>query len=225
MRFYCLSAINRPRNSINTKTGSKIAVYEAMIKKNKARIIQTNMKKHSVLIFIALFFVQLLQAQDSTAVKADSITFEAQRERVNQLLNDRSRRFGEYDQSLEKKTGVFGLFKTKKDMQKSIDILRQVVLNDNNIFLETRKLLDLKDAQSERYQRLASEYDMQVSAYMKTITKLQNENDKLREELKSMESTDTGNGVLIYLAVIVIVALIILLIYQYNRHKPKKLTE
>lgn len=110
-------------------------------------------------------------------------------------------------------------------MQKSIDILRQVVLNDNNIFLETRKLLDLKDAQSERYQRLANEYDMQVSAYMKTITKLQNENDKLREELKSMESTDTGNGVLIYLAVIVIIALIILLIYQYNRHKPKKLTE
>ncbi|GEM69464.1 hypothetical protein SMI01S_30700 [Sphingobacterium mizutaii NBRC 14946 = DSM 11724] len=183
------------------------------------------MKKHSLFIIIALFFVQLLHAQDSTAVKADSLTFEAQRERVNHLLNERSRRFGEYDQSLEKKTGVFGLFKTKKDMQKSIDILRQVVLNDNNIFLETRKLLDLKDAQSERYQRLANEYDMQVSAYMKTITKLQNENDKLREELKSMESTDTGNGVLIYLAVIVIIALIILLIYQYNRHKPKKLTE
>ena len=203
------------------KTGSKIAVNEPMFR----NIIKSNMKKHSLFLFIAFFIVQLVQAQDSTAVKADSLTFEAQRERVNQLLNERSRRFGEYDQSLEKKTGVFGLFKTKKDMQKSIDILRQVVLNDNNIFLETRKLLDLKDAQSERYQRLANEYDMQVSAYMKTITKLQNENDKLREELKSMESTDTGNGVLIYLAVIVIIALIILLIYQYNRHKPKKLTE
>lgn len=61
------------------------------------------MKKHSLFIIIALFFVQLLHAQDSTAVKADSLTFEAQRERVNHLLNERSRRFGEYDQSLEKK--------------------------------------------------------------------------------------------------------------------------
>jgi hypothetical protein len=126
---------------------------------------------------------------------------------------------------LEKKTGVFGLFKTKKDMQKSIDILRQVVLNDNNIFIETRKLLDLKDAQSERYQRLAAEYDNQVSAYMKTITKLQNENDKLREQLKSMENTDRGSGIMLYISIIVIIGLIIALIYQYNRHKPKKVTE
>jgi hypothetical protein len=85
--------------------------------------------------------------------------------------------------------------------------------------------LDLKDAQSERYQRLAAEYDNQVSAYMKTITKLQNENDKLREQLKSMENTDRGSGIMLYISIIVIIGLIIALIYQYNRHKPKKVTE
>lgn len=184
-----------------------------------------SMKKQLLIFFIFSFFTQFIYAQDSTVVKSDSLTFESQRERVNQLLNERSRRFGEYDQSLQKKTGIFGLFKTKKDMQKSIDILRELVLNDNNIFIETRKLLDLKDAQSERYQRLANEYDTQISAYMKTITKLQNENDKLRDSLKSMESTDTGSGVLLYLAGIVIITLIILLILQYKRNKPKKLTE
>ncbi|WP_182497949.1 hypothetical protein [Sphingobacterium cellulitidis] len=183
------------------------------------------MKKQLLIFFLFSFFIQFIYAQDSTVVKSDSLTFESQRERVNQLLNERSRRFGEYDQSLQKKTGIFGLFKTKKDMQKSIDILRELVLNDNNIFIETRKLLDLKDAQSERYQRLANEYDAQISAYMKTITKLQNENDKLRDSLKSMESTDTGSGVLLYLAGIVIITLIILLILQYKRNKPKKLTE
>lgn len=184
-----------------------------------------SMKKQLLIFFIFSFFTQFIYAQDSTVVKSDSLTFESQRERVNQLLNERSRRFGEYDQSLQKKTGIFGLFKTKKDMQKSIDILRELVLNDNNIFIETRKLLDLKDAQSERYQRLANEYDAQISAYMKTITKLQNENDKLRDSLKSMESTDTGSGVLLYLAGIVIITLLILLILQYKRTKPKKLTE
>lgn len=184
-----------------------------------------SMKKHLLIFFLFSFFIQFVYAQDSTVVKSDSLTFESQRERVNQLLNERSRRFGEYDQSLQKKTGIFGLFKTKKDMQKSIDILRDLVLNDNNIFIETRKLLDLKDAQSERYQRLANEYDAQISAYMKTITKLQNENDKLRDSLKSMESTDTGSGVLLYLAGIVIITLLILLILQYRRNKPKKLTE
>ena len=184
-----------------------------------------SMKKQLLIFFLFSFFIQFIYAQDSTVVKSDSLTFESQRERVNQLLNERSRRFGEYDQSLQKKTGIFGLFKTKKDMQKSIDILRELVLNDNNIFIETRKLLDLKDAQSERYQRLANEYDAQISAYMKTITKLQNENDKLRDSLKSMESTDTGSGVLLYLAGIVIITLLILLILQSKRNKPKKLTE
>jgi len=182
-------------------------------------------RKQSFLIILFIVICEFIYAQDSTAVKADSLTFEAQRERVNHLLDERSRRFGDYDQSLEKKTGVFGLFKTKGDMQKSIDILRQIVLNDNNIFVETRKLLDLKDAQSERYQRLATEYDNQVSAYMKTITKLQNENDKLRENINSMETTDRGSGIKLYLAVLAIIGLIILLIYQYMKFKPKKLTE
>ncbi|COX29482.1 Uncharacterised protein [Mycobacterium tuberculosis] len=72
---------------------------------------------------------------------------------------------------------------------------------------------------------MAAEYDNQVSAYMKTITKLQNENDKLREELKSMENTDRGSGIMLYISIIVIIGLIIALIYQYNRYKPKKVTE
>lgn len=162
--------------------------------------------------------------QDSTAKAADSLTFEAQRARVNQLLDSRSKRFGEYATSLEKKTGVFGLFKTKKDMQKSNDILRELVINDNNIFLETRKLLDLKDAQSERYQKLATEYDQQVSAYMKTINKLQNENDKLRGEISQLQDVDQGSDNKLFFAIVLILILVGVIVYLYLKHKPKKLT-
>ena len=182
------------------------------------------MLKYGFSLFVLVFIFKLNFAQQNTPVQTDSLTFESQRERVNDLLDERSRRFGEYDQSLENKTGIFGLFKTKSDMQKSIDILRQVVLNDNNIFLETRKLLDLKDAQSLRYQRLASEYDTQISAYMKTITKLQNENDKLRQEIKSMENSDRGNDIMLYLSILANIGLLIALIYHFNRHKAKKIT-
>ena len=110
-------------------------------------------------------------------------------------------------------------------MQKSIDILRALVLNDNNIFIETRKLLDLKDAQTERYQQLASQYDNQVSAYMKTITKLQDENEKLREELNSEQKDDTSNTTLLYFAILAVVVLSILLFSQYKKRKGEKLTE
>lgn len=182
------------------------------------------------LLFLALLslFMSSMRAhaniQDSTAKATDSLTFEAQRARVNQLLDSRSKRFGEYATSLEKKTGVFGLFKTKKDMQKSNDILRELVINDNNIFLETRKLLDLKDAQSERYQKLASEYDQQVSAYMKTINKLQNENDKLRGEISQLQDVDQGSDNKLFFAIVLILILVGVIVYLYLKNKPKKLT-
>ena len=181
-------------------------------------------------LFLGLisFYMSSMQAhaniQDSTAKAADSLTFEAQRARVNQLLDSRSKRFGEYATSLEKKTGVFGLFKTKKDMQKSNDILRELVINDNNIFLETRKLLDLKDAQSERYQKLATEYDQQVSAYMKTINKLQNENDKLRGEISQLHDVDQGSDNKLFFAIVLILILVGVIVYLYLKNKPKKLT-
>jgi len=178
----------------------------------------------SILILGSLFPLNLA-AQNDQSINLDSLTFEAQRERVNKLLADRSQRFGDYDESLEKKTGVFGLFKTKTDMQKSIDILRKIVLNDNNIFLETRKLLDLKDAQSERYQRLATEYDQQVLAYMKTITKLQNENDRLRSEIDQLENTDRGSGIQLYIAILIILGLVFLLITLNWKSIQKKLTK
>lgn len=158
-------------------------------------------------------------------VNNDSLTYEKQRERVNQYLDDRSKRFADFDTSLEQKTGVFGIFKTKGDMQKSIDILKQVVITDNKIFLETKKLLDLKNYESERYAALATEYDNQVSAYMKTITKLQNENEKLRGEIGLLDTKDHDSNVFDYFLIAVIIILLITLYRIYNQNKDKKLTK
>src|SRR5690606_7334543 len=74
----------------------------------------------------------------------DTLAYEVQRQRVNDLLNKRTARFGQFNQSLEARTGIFG-FKTKKDMQASIDILKEIIATDNHIFKETKVLLDYKD--------------------------------------------------------------------------------
>jgi hypothetical protein len=182
------------------------------------------MKNWLIALLLLLSFTYPIYSFSQTPLDTSS-TFEDQRKRVNNLLNARNQKFGEYDVSLQQKTGIFGLFKSKNDMQKSIDILKQIVITDNNIFVETRKLLDLKDSEKERFEQLATEYDQQVTAYMKTISKLQNENDKLRESIKNLEEEDHSSSTYIYLFSILIVALIAALIYQYKLLKSKNVTK
>ena len=182
------------------------------------------MKNWLIALLFLLSFTYPIYNFSQTPLDTSS-TFEDQRKRVNNLLNARNQKFGEYDVSLQQKTGIFGLFKSKNDMQKSIDILKQIVITDNNIFVETRKLLDLKDSEKERFEQLATEYDQQVTAYMKTISKLQNENDKLRESIKNLEEEDHSSSTYIYLFSILIVALIAALIYQYKLLKSKNVTK
>ena len=84
------------------------------------------------LIFFLAYSLECSAQQDSSA-------YQMQRKKINLLLADRSSKFGQYDQSLSSRTGIFGL-KTKKDMQRSIDILTEIVRTDNNIFVELKFL-------------------------------------------------------------------------------------
>lgn len=138
---------------------------------------------------------------------ADSTSYEAQRLRVNKLIEDRKVKFSEYDLSLEKKTAIFGLFKSKDDMQKTVDILKNIVITDNNIFLETRRLINIKDDEKQKFQNLAVEYDKQVSAYIGTINKLQKENEKLKKELEKIEGSDHNTNIFLYIALAIIAVL------------------
>ncbi len=154
--------------------------------------------------------------------KADSLSYELQRQKVNQLLDERRARFGHFDESLKKKTGIFGL-KTKKDMQASIDILNSIVQTDNHIFVETKKLLDFKDQQldykefeKERIAELAKEYDSRINGYITTISKLQKEQERLTSEnrnLKNNMSLSTG------FFTFSLIGLIVLGVYTFRRNK------
>lgn len=177
------------------------------------------------IFFLFFFITSTLVNKGFASENLDSISFEQQRKHVNSLLDQRSQKFGEYDLSLEQKTGIFGLFKTKDDMQKSIDILKSIVINDNDIFIETRKLLDIKDNEREKFQKLANEYDAQVTAYMKTISKLQLENENLRNKIADLEDLDHSNNGIVYILILVIAALSFAIYRLFSKLNAKNVTK
>lgn len=173
------------------------------------------------LLFFIFTTVSLSFAQAGSQV--DTTTYEEQRTHVNNLLNKRAKRFGDLNQSLVQKTGIFGFVKSKKDMQNSINILQEIVRDDNLILVETRKLLTIKDNHASAYQQLASEYDEQVTAYMRTVSKLQAENEKLRLQINSMEEKESDNkGVFIIITLLLL--LLSIFIYKGIIAKKQKLT-
>ncbi|RKO70342.1 hypothetical protein D7322_17710 [Sphingobacterium puteale] len=169
--------------------------------------------KYTLLSFLLLFNLGYLIAQEN----ADSSAFEVQRKRVNNLLEARQQKFGAYDTSLTQKTGLFGLFKSKDDMQKSIDILKDVVITDNNIFLETQQLLKIKDFEKNKFRQMATEYDKQISSYIGTINKLQLENERLRAQLDKSAGNGLSGNIWLYMALLVIMALALLLYRSRTR--------
>ncbi|SEL67081.1 hypothetical protein SAMN05421740_10859 [Parapedobacter koreensis] len=150
---------------------------------------------------------------------ADTLGYENQRQKVNELLTQRSQRFGQFDESLKRRTGIFGL-KTKKDMQASIDILKQIVLMDNDIFRETKMLLDYKDFEKSQIADQASEFDGRINGYIKTISKLQLQQEQLASEINGLEKTNQ-----IYEGIAVLLGLILLGGITYVFINRQKLTK
>jgi uncharacterized membrane protein YkgB len=130
-------------------------------------------------LFLILFIISVpvFAYQD-----ADSLAYQLQRNKINEMLNARTQKFGQYDQSLIQKTGIFGL-KTKRDMQNSINILTEIIQTDNAILKETKTLLDYKNYQQERVESKSKESETRSLSYMYTINKLQTENEKKNAQL------------------------------------------
>ena len=123
----------------------------------------------------------------ANAFQNDTSAYQIQRLKVNALLSERSNKFGQYDKSLDNKTGIFGL-QTKGDIKKSNEILRQIVLNDNNIFKELKILIEYKDQEIKKAQLDANSSSSRIENYMQTIKKLQTQNEQLKKHGKTVNS-------------------------------------
>jgi small-conductance mechanosensitive channel len=152
------------------------------------------MKKYFYLLSILLLSVHAFAQQDTVA-------YAAQRAKVNSLLTERSTRFGQYDESLNQRTGIFG-WQTKRDIKNSNEILRQVVLTDNNIFKELKVLMDYKDLQNQQKVAVADNSQERIERYMQTIKKLQDQNAQLKEDLDKKNKGGLSNYIIAFLILI-----------------------
>jgi hypothetical protein len=164
------------------------------------------MKKYIYLCTILLIHFQAFAQQDTSA-------YASQRVKVNTLLKERSERFGQYDESLNQRTGIFG-WQTKKDIKNSNEILRQVVLTDNNIFKELKILMEYKDLQNQQKVEVADHSQERIEGYIQTIKKLQDQNAVLRKEAKQ-----DGSGISTYMIIVLILVIIAVFIFFNNKLK------
>jgi len=145
---------------------------------------------------------------------ADSVAYEAQRKKINDMLDARRAKFGQYSESLSMHTGIFG-FQTKKDIRHSADILMDIAQTDEEIFRQTKILLDYRAFQQTQAQTQSTQTQTTNLAYMNTINKLRNELEHVKIEAENNRKVQNKHMNVLY----IIIALMLVSILVVARKK------
>lgn len=169
--------------------------------------------KNIILVAIACLLFTTTFAQTNS----DSLAYELQRKKINNMLAVRAQKFGKYDQSLSQRTGIFGL-QTKKDIRRSNDILMDIVKTDNAIYKQLKILLDYRTFQQTQVVDKSKEIESANLHYMNTINTLRRQNEKLTSEGDEM-LLQHENSSRNYIIIIIFMGIAIawLLWNNYNR--------
>ncbi len=127
------------------------------------------MKKFAFLLYLVCFWYAPTFAQ--TKPNPDSLAYQLQRTKINNMLDARRRKFGQYDESLAKHTGIFGL-QTKKDIRRSNDILMDINKTDDSIFMQIKILLSYRTFQQQQAQTKSAQaenYSLGLYEYHKPL--------------------------------------------------------
>ena len=153
---------------------------------------------------------------------ADSLAYQLQRKKINAMLAQRAVKFGQYDESLGKHTGIFGL-QTKKDIRRSNEILMDIVKTDNNIYAELKILLEYRTFQQKQVQTHTRETENSTLGYMSTINKLRAQIDALKKEAEKDQAHEAETRKMMLIAIIALATLIFLMIvFRRKKHAPVK---
>ncbi len=106
------------------------------------------------------------------ALPQGSIT---ERKDLHDLLETRRQKFDAYSGSLERKSGFFGN-KTKKDVQKSNDVLTDILAIDNHIISLLNRVVDFRN-----YEKVNRNYDLYASR--EQLSNLEHAADTLLKQL------------------------------------------
>ena len=164
----------------------------------------------------------LLSTSTLAQTSSDSLTDELQRKKINAMLEQRSRKFGQYDYSLSQHTGIFGL-QTKKDIRRSNDILMDIVKTDNEIYKQLKILLDYRTFQQRQVLYHSKQNEATQVAYMRNINKLRDINTRLKKDAEASEMQYERWSRNFYIAAVLLFITILLWIRQNIRKKPEQL--
>jgi len=162
------------------------------------------MKRFALAILVCLNSYVLI------AQSTDSLTYELQRKKINSMLTERTRKFGEYEESLSKHTGIFGL-QTKKDIRRSNEILMGITETDNLIFKQIKVLLDYRMFEQKQVETQKQDVQEANLTYMRTINRLREQNNKLMKEAELREKAvgNERNKYIIAIAVLIITSILL----------------
>jgi len=168
------------------------------------------------ILLLLLFFFCLIDVH--AQVTSDSLAYQAQRKKINSMLDERKQKFGQYSQSLSMHTGIFGL-QTKKDIRRSNDILMDIVKTDEDIFVQTKILLEYRTFQQTQVQSRSVETDNANLGFMNTINNLRTQNEKLKKDAKAAEEAQQKAS---QMAMAIIAGLIIIVLLLLRAKFVKK---
>ncbi len=138
------------------------------------------MKKLISVCLLCLLYTYTFAQKNSV----DTMAYQLQRAKINQMLDVRREKFGQYEESLSKHTGIFGL-QTKKDIRRSNDILMDIAKTDDDLFREIKILMDYRVFQQQQAQTHSTETENVNLGFMTTINKLRQQSDQLKQELQN----------------------------------------
>ncbi|MES2429265.1 MAG: hypothetical protein V4560_19945 [Bacteroidota bacterium] len=173
------------------------------------------MRKLILVCFLCLFFADAFAQANS-----DSVAYQRQRQKINDMLAVRSQKFGQYDKSLSEHTGIFG-FQTKKDIRRSNDILMDIVKTDNAIYSQLKILLEYRTFQQSQVQDKSKEAENTALESMYTINRLQNQLDKLKKEQDENIRLQDKASLNFKIIVFILVGIILFLLRNQIRRKEK----
>lgn len=169
------------------------------------------MKKIILLYLFCFWDTGMLHAQTNSQISADSIAYQLQRKKINGMLDMRKQRFGQYQQSLNEHSGIFGL-QTKNDIRRSNNILMDIVKTDDNIYKELKILLEYRAFQQRQIQNHTKEAESINQGYMTTINKLRQRNLQLKADFqKAVEQKQSSQRNYIIIIVLMLASILFLL--------------
>ena len=173
------------------------------------------MKKIALLSLFCFF-----TATATASLSNDSIAYQQQRRKINAMLAQREAKFGRYDESLDKHSGIFGM-QTKKDIQNSNDILTDIVATDDTIYRQLKILLDYHVFQEKRFQTHSKEVEQSNAGYLSAINKLRQQVEQVKADADKQQQQYAYTKNILMIALVLMAAGVLGLLFL---KKPPKVS-